>query len=309
MPSAQTPSMRNPDIISPIKAPPSPSLHSAPAFQWRALVSVVVMLSFLLMIISGVGLWIAPPGRIANWTDWTVFGLRKGEWADLHLWFGVVFVVASGFHVVLNWRPLLGYFKSKLTRQFGFRREWLAALLLCAMVFGGTRLEFPPFSTLLVFTEDIRESWERQSQRPPIPHAELLAVNELAEQAGVSLTNVLARLAASGIKDVSPEMRVADLAERNHISAQQLYTLMTAQEGEQEQRVGQGGGRSGGAGGGLGRRTLAAFCREEGIDLQTAQKRLESKGIQASGNQTLREIAENGGYEKPFEVLEVIRGR
>lgn len=300
--------MRNPDIISASNALPTATPHSAPAFQWRALVSVVVMLSFLMMLVSGVGLWVAPPGRIANWTDWTIFGLRKGEWADLHLWFGLVFVVASGFHVVLNWRPLLGYFKSKLTRQFGFRREWIAALLLCAAVFGGTRLDIPPFSMLLVFTEDIRESWEIQNQRPPIPHAELLAVRELAEQAGVSLTNAIARLAARGIKGASPEIRVADLAERNHVPAQQLYKIMTAQEGAQEKGVGQGRGSGAGAGGGFGRRTLAAFCQEEGIALQAAQKRLESKGIHASGNQTLREIAEHGGYEKPFEVLEVIRG-
>jgi len=283
--------------------------HVRPSFQWRALTSVVVMLSFLLLMVSGVGLWVAPPGRIANWTDWRILGLRKGEWANLHLWFGVLFVMASGVHLALNWRPLLGYFKSKVTRQLGFRREWLTAGILCAAVFAGTRMEIPPFSSLLAFTEDLRGSWEKKSQAPPIPHAELLTVSELAEKGDVSLTNALARLAARGIKDASPEMRVAELADRNRVPALQLYEIMTAAADHGGQRTGQGGGRAGGAGGGFGRWTLAAFCQKEGIDLQTAQRRLEAEGIKASANQTLREIAANGGYQKPFEILEVIRGK
>ena len=211
-----------------MKVTPSDNHRAAHAFQWRALISVFVALAFLLLLVSGTGLWVAPPGRIANWTDWTIFGLRKREWANLHLWFGLMFVISSGFHLALNWRPLLGYFKSKLTRQLGFRREWLAAALLCAAIFAGTRMELPPFSSLLAFTEEIRESWETKSERPPISHAELLTLRELAKQADISLTNALAGLAARGIKDASPEMRVAELPQNHQVPAQQLYQLMTA---------------------------------------------------------------------------------
>ena len=68
-----------------METPQTDIRRTAPTFHWRALISVVVSLSFLLLIVSGAGLWAAPPGRIANWTDWTIFGLRKKEWADLHL--------------------------------------------------------------------------------------------------------------------------------------------------------------------------------------------------------------------------------
>jgi hypothetical protein len=218
----------------------------------------------------------------------------------------LVFVVASGFHLALNWRPLLGYFKSKVTRHLGFRREWLTASLLCTLIFVGTRMEIPPFSSLLAFTEDIRGSWEAKNARPPIPQAELLTVSELAQQAGVNLTNALARLAARGIKDVLPELRVAELARRNKIPAQQLYAIMTeARNGKQT--LGQGHPRGQRGGDGVGRWTLAAFCEAEGINLQTAERRLEAQGIKASPNLTLREIAAGGGYERPHEILEIIR--
>lgn len=57
-----------------------------------------------------------------------------------------------------------------------------------------------------------------------------------------------------------------------------------------------------------GRWALAAFCQEEGIDLQTAQSRLKADGIEASASLTLREIAAKKGYQSPREVLEIIRG-
>ncbi len=282
--------------------------RAAHAFQWRALISVMLTLSFLLLVVSGVGLWVAPPGRIANWTDWTIFGLRKSEWADLHMWFGFAFVVASVFHLVLNWRPLLSYFKGKLNRQFTLRREWLAAGILCTAIFAGTRLAIPPFSTLLAFTEGIRQSWEKKSERPPIPHAELLTLSELAKQADINLTNALARLAEHGIKDASPEIRMAELAKRNQMPAQRLYEIITAAQNGQGPS-GSGGGSGGGAGGGFGRLTLMAFCEQEGIELQAAQARLEAKGIKVSAGQTLREIAAGSGYQSPQEILKVIRGK
>jgi hypothetical protein len=62
-------------------------------------------------------------------------------------------------------------------------------------------------------------------------------------------------------------------------------------------------------GGGPGRKTLTEFCAAEGIELQEALGRLERKGFQAAPNLTLREIAVQNGYERPYELLEVIRGQ
>jgi hypothetical protein len=56
---------------------------------------VVVALSFLALAISGAVLWVSPPGRIANWTDWAMLGLRKSEWIDLHIWFALLFVAIA----------------------------------------------------------------------------------------------------------------------------------------------------------------------------------------------------------------------
>jgi len=54
--------------------------------------------------------------------------------------------------------------------------------------------------------------------------------------------------------------------------------------------------------------TLGEFCRSEGIDVAEGLRRLEAKGMKGRAEMTLREIAVDNGYERPYEVLEILRG-
>ena len=65
--------------------------------------TVLAALSFIGMVFTGVILFVVPPGRIANWTGWTLIGLTKHQWIGLHDWFSVIFIAASVFHIYLNW--------------------------------------------------------------------------------------------------------------------------------------------------------------------------------------------------------------
>lgn len=314
---------------------------AARAFRWRALVSVLLGLAFVLLLVSGAVLAISPPGRVANWTDWRLLGLRKHDWADLHTWFGLALVVAGLFHLVLNWRPLRGYFRGRSAGWFGLRGEWLVAGILAAAIFAGTLLGVPPFSSLLELAENVKGRWEKRAEAAPIPHAELLTVGELAQQAGVELATALERLAARGVAGAAAEVRVAELAERNRLSAQRVYQVITGGQGGGQGRGGRGGGgeghggqvdggehggqghgmggggRGGGGGGGgegggiggggFGRLTVEAFCAREGIDVQAARQRLEAEGIELAADETLREIAERNGDAGPQEVMRIIR--
>lgn len=265
-----------------------------------------VALSFLLLLGSGLVLFLAPPGRVANWTDWSVIGLLKAEWSGLHIWFGAVFLVAVGFHLVFNWRPLVSYFKDRLTRRVGFRPEWIAATAACAAVVVGTLAGVPPFSSLLQWNEALKESWDRPAARAPIPHAELLTVGELAEKGGTTAAAALVRLEARGLKDVSAGTVVAKVAAAAGLSAQQVYEIIVP--AAVVAATGEGTTEAGRTGGGTGWKTLAQFCADEGIPLGDARARLSAKGFSAEEGLTLRELAVKNGFEKPYELLEIIRG-
>lgn len=274
----------------------------APHFHNRALVSMLTAFSFLLLAASGAVLFIAPPGRVANWTNWSILGLRKSDWGAVHIWFAVIFLAGTAVHILFNLHPMLSYLKNRATRRLALRREWVAAAVLCALVFAGTLMKSPPFEALVAWNENFKQSWEQPAERAPIPHAELLTFAALAEKTGVDPQIARARLAARGVAGFEPDTVVRTIAEQARMSAAEIFNIMTGsslQEGE----------HAAGAGGGVGRKTLAQFCAEERIEVRDALARLNANGITASENLTLREIASRSGERKPYELLEILRAR
>jgi len=71
-------------------------------FNWRAFISVTTALSFVAMSITGVVLFVTPPGRVAHWTGWKIGALTKEQWAGLHIWFSLLFMIVAVLHLYLN---------------------------------------------------------------------------------------------------------------------------------------------------------------------------------------------------------------
>jgi hypothetical protein len=309
-------------------------------FNWRAFVSVLTALSFIGMAFTGVILFVVPPGRIANWSGWTLLGLTKRQWIGLHDWFSIIFVVASVFHVYLNWKLFVSYFKSKVSKAFALRAEWALALVVCIAVFLGTLGGVAPFSSLLVWNENIKYSWDSPQQRAPIPHAELLTLTELAEQVrDVDLETMLANLKARGIEVESTDVVLGELAESYNMTPARLYNIALGQTGPgrgygglgQGGRRGQGGRGTGGRGGesgqheftqgdvsvehmqggtgrGIGRMTLKEYCNQMGLDVNAAVKKLQEAGFKAGPNMTIRGIADTAGIH-PSEIRMLLEAR
>ena len=62
-------------------------------FNWRAFNSLYIVYSFIILSLSGFVLFIAPPGRIANWTNLTILGFTKHEWQAIHIIFTFLFFI------------------------------------------------------------------------------------------------------------------------------------------------------------------------------------------------------------------------
>jgi uncharacterized membrane protein YgcG len=299
--------------------------------MWRAMTSVLIAASFLLLLVSGVILFVSPPGRVANWSNWRLLGLTKHEWSGVHTWFAAVFVVMVVFHLVFNFRPLMNYFRDRISRRLGWRWEWVVALALCGGVFAGAQTCVPPFSTLLNFGERVKQSWEDTRTAAPLPHAELLSLKDLVGQGKVPYETAVERLEARGFKRIRPETIVQDLAQSNQVSAQRVYEIIQGQRdggrgggghgfakagesGEQaEQGAGHGAGdgrggfgKGGGGAGGAGWQTLAQYCSSRNIALTNSTARLQAKGIKFTADQTLREIALGNGYDRPYEIIGIL---
>ena len=278
-------------------------------FSWRAFFSLLAAVSFIGMTFTGVILFVVPPGRIANWSGWTMLALTKDQWIGLHDWFSIIFVVAAGFHLYYNWKPFVSYLKSRITKAFALRAEWLAALIVCLIAFAGTVSGVSPFSTLMEWNERIKQSYDSPRQRGPVPHAELMTLAELAESyTGVELETMLENLRQHGIKVESPDAVLGELAEANNLTPSELYNITV---GHSPAGRGGGGGDGfgaqggGGGGSGFGRMTLRQYCEQAGLDVDTAVRKLSDSGYKASPESTMRAIADSAGV-RPSQVRAVI---
>jgi hypothetical protein len=281
-------------------------------FSWRAFFSLLSAVSFIGMTFTGVILFVVPPGRIANWTGWTILALTKHQWIGLHDWFSIIFVVACGFHLYYNWKCFVSYLKSKITKAFALRAEWIVALIVCIIAFVGTVFGVSPFSTLMEWNESIKHSYDSPRQRGPVPHAELMTLNELAENyAGVELDTMLENLGQHGIEVDSTDAVLGELAEANGLTPAQLYNIALGKTGTGlgGARRGEGGGggfgAQGGGGSGFGRMTLKQYCDQAGLDVDAAVRKLKDSGYQASPDTTMRAIADSAGV-RPSQVRAVI---
>jgi len=282
-------------------------------FNWRSYVSVLTALSFIGMTFTGIVLFFVPPGRIANWTGWTMLALTKQQWIGLHDWFSIIFVIASIFHLYLNWKPFVSYFKSKVTKAFGLRAEWALATITCIAVFVCTLVGVKPFSSLLSWGESIKHSWDSPRQRAPIPHAELLSLTELAKQIpDVDLETMLSNLKTKGIEVESPDVVLGKLAEANGVTPAGLYDIALGQAatgiggGGRHGQTGADGGHGGGSGRGFGRMTLKQYCEQMELDLNSAVKKLKEAGFTAGTDMAIRDISDSTGAH-PSEIMDILQ--
>ena len=299
-------------------------------FKWRAFTSVLVTVFFVLMIFTGIILFVTPPGRVANWTGWRLIALTKHQWGGLHIWFGLMFIIASAFHLYFNWKTLVSYFKDKVSQSFAMRAEWIIALIIPAIVFVGTLAEIKPFSSLLALNEAIKHSWETPNKRAPIPHAESLSLAGVSEYIqDVNLETMVANLKAKGIEVSLDDVDVVfgDLAEASGMTPNQLFEIAVGQSGyysssvafcASEQDAGRAGSRAGersqgdglrsgadnqgsGSGSGFGQMTLKQFCVQLKLETNAAIKTLNGLGFVATPDMTVRAIADSAGAH-PSEV-------
>ena len=64
----------------------------------RKITSLTALVSFLLLILNSVILYIVPQGRVAYWSDWHLWGLNKTEWGNQHIIIKRAWISPAAWH-------------------------------------------------------------------------------------------------------------------------------------------------------------------------------------------------------------------
>jgi len=262
------------------------------SFKWRVFISAGLALAFLVMLVSGLVLYVSPPGRVANWTDWNLFGLSKRGWQNQHIIFGFAFIILSIFHLfVINWKAFLCYIKSKASKGVNNPAELALSVILFVVLAVGTFWHLPPFEQIIALGERASASWEKNTGAPPVPHAETLSLDELGKLPQVSIpgAEIVKRLRTAGLKVRDTKQTLLEIASENGSEVQRLYDIIVP--------VKRSGGL--GEGGGWGRKTLVEAAEACGVAPLALQQALKQQGIEATPDERLSEIASKNGLKMP----------
>jgi hypothetical protein len=268
-------------------------------FHFKVFVSFYVVFSFLALAVSGIVLYVSPPGRIANWSVWRLLLLSKAQWQAVHTIVALAFLVAAGFHVYFNWQVLVAYVKSKLRAGIRMKRELAAASLAGAAILAVSITGVPPFGTVMDVGEDIKNSWSTMSSEPPIPHAELMTVARLSETVRIPAEKAVANLEKQGITVAQPTMTVQQIADEHKLTPQQVYEKIQSEDAKPKASLAEGGG--------WGRMNVQQVCERFSMPVDAGVARLQAAGIEATASTAIRELATSRG-KTPLDIARIIVG-
>ena len=267
----------------------------------RKITSMTMLLSFILCILTSIILYIVPQGRVAYWADWHLWGMTKGQWGDLHINLGFLFVFAGLLHVFYNWSVITAYMKNKARQVKVFTPSFNVALVLCLVVGLGTFFKIPPVYSVISLSESIKDTAAEKYGEPPYGHAELSSFKGFTKKVDIDLDEAKKLLENAGVTFTGDQETIAEIAAANSMTPKAVYAVMKAAE----KKVESGAAFPAEAFPGFGRKVLADICNEYGLNIPTTIRDLAKENIKAEASQTIKEIASAADMDPHafFEVL------
>ena len=202
-------------------------LMSSKLFHGRSLTSLLALAGFLMLVVTGIMVYIAPQGRIAYWVDWRFGGLTKTHWGNIHIIAGLLFMVAGSFHIYFNWKPLLNYLKGRMAAGVHRRRELVVTVALTVALVAGSIAGVPPLRYVFDLNDYVKEAWVKTPNHiPPFGHAELLSLAEFTRKMRIDLDAATEQLRAAGMVIDGSDQTLAAIAEANRTSPRFLFEII-----------------------------------------------------------------------------------
>ena len=192
--------------------------------------SISLLLSFLVIAVSGIILYIAPPGRVARWISWIMVGFSREQWEDLHTLFSYLFIVLGVLHLFLfNWNLFFSYLRSRITKKLNRKREIIYAAVTFLLIAFFTLAKLPPIYSIMDFGNKVSSGWADKRGAPPVPHAEEMTINEIStELLGAEPEVVLSKMRELGFIVEAGSQRLDSVAASNNVAPSDLFNSLAA---------------------------------------------------------------------------------
>ena len=262
---------------------------------------------------SSLALFAGPSSEVAQWAHWSFLGLSRARWESLHMGLGALMVLAGAVCLLAGSRRMMAAGEDGRDAT----PAWITALLVFGVLVVASASMLPPGGTLAQLSASLKAWHAKSFGEPPLAAAANMTPTELAKRLSLDPAQALANLAGHNVRLASPDATLAEIAQANRLAPAAVYETM---RGGKEARLPAPPALDppkaqappvpalpADPPPGLGRLKLVDVCEQYGLNLNGAVERLAKAGIKASGDMTLRQIAQNN-LMLPIEVYDSLRG-
>jgi hypothetical protein len=248
---------------------------------------------------------------VAYWIKWSFLGLEKDQWGNIHLFSGLLFLVAGGFHLYYNWKPLIRYLSGKIETGLRYKRELMISSLIFFWIIASGIWALPPLVYLADLSEAIKNSWVTSAElEPPFGHAERVSLKTFCKKQGIPLDQAMAELREAGFKVNNPDKTLGEIAGSKGTSGMGVYAVI--QKLEKKPKTTKSGSvwtpgmvEETFAGTGVGRKSIGQIIKDHGLNKNTVYHRLKSSGIEAADDDKIKDLARKHD-STPIKILTII---
>jgi len=248
---------------------------------------------------------------VAYWTKWNFLGLEKDQWGNIHLFAGLLFLVAGGFHLYYNWKLLIKYLSAKIETGLRYKRELTISVLIFFWITASGVWGLPPLVYLADLSEAIKGAWVTSAElEPPFGHAERVSLKTFCKKQGIPLDQAMVELREAGFKVNNPDTTLGDIADSQGSSGMGVYAVI--QKLEKNAKTMKSGTvwtpgmvEEAFAGTGVGRKSIAQIIEDHGLDPKTVYHRLKVGGIEAKDDDKIKTLADKHD-STPIKILTIM---
>ena len=181
----------------------------------RSLIAFIVTLAFLILTVTGLVLYVVPQGRAAYWTHWSLLGLGKEQWGDVHMMFGGIFIIAGIVHLYYNWKPFKKFLADRVKGRLQLKQEFVIAMAFSLVIIVMSIFHIPPVSWVFDLNQTLKESWVTSPElEPPFGHAEEVSLAGLSRRMNLDLQQGVIALKGAGFSFSGPQDSLEKIADQ-----------------------------------------------------------------------------------------------
>jgi hypothetical protein len=175
-------------------------------FSLRGFTSLLLSISFLLVLTSGLVLWLAHSPQ--------TFGIGKGAWKHAHIFVSLLMASAAILHLVLNWSVFWGYLWQRTPGRLNLKRELALAVVVVVVIVSAASLG---------------------GHGDMMQRLGAMSLQQVAEMSGQPVGQIVSALKKEGIHVDDPADSLTKIAQHNEVPPQKVCAIV------QRQMPGRGG--------------------------------------------------------------------